>query len=142
MLEKANERIGDRGDLRLGDGSTLPYPAGQFDLVTTSMVLHEVPEGEREAFLTEMARVAKSEGRLLITDFRFGSLRGWKGRVIRMVSNVIERISGHYSGYLSFKASGGVPGVVASAGLSIEHTKIVAGGNLAIWVIRSGANRG
>jgi ubiquinone/menaquinone biosynthesis C-methylase UbiE len=141
MLEKAEARIGDRGELRLGDGSTLPYPEGHFDLVTTSMVLHEVPAGEREAFVAEMARVAKPEGRLLITDFRFGSLRGLKGRMMRRVSAMIERFSGHYSGYLSFKAGGGVSKVVASAGLSIERTKIVGGGNLAIWVIRPGANR-
>jgi ubiquinone/menaquinone biosynthesis C-methylase UbiE len=136
MLEKAKERIGDRGELRLVDGKRLPYPKGHFDLVATSMVLHEIPEGERETFVTEMARVAKPGGRLMVIDFRFGSLRGWKGRVIRIVSGVIERLSGHYSGYLSFKATGGVPGVVASAGLSIENTKIVGGGNLAIWVIR------
>lgn len=136
MLEKAEERVGDRGDLRLGNGSTLPYPDGNFDLVTTSMVLHEVPEEARAAFVAEMARVARPDGRLMVTDFRFGSLRGWKGRVTRTVSAVIERFSGHYSGYLSFKAGGGVSAVVASVGLDVEHSKIVAGGNLAIWVIR------
>lgn len=137
MLEKARSRVGDRADLRLGDGDSLPFSEEQFDLVTTSMVLHEVPEGEREAFVVEMARVSKPEGRLLITDFRFGSLRGWKGPAMRVVSQAIERVSGHYSSYLSFRSSGGVPAVVESAGLVIDEAKIVAGGNLAIFVIRS-----
>jgi hypothetical protein len=51
------------------------------------------------------------------------------------LSGVVERFSGHYSGYRSFKASGGVPGVVGEAGFAIEREKIVAGGNLAIYVV-------
>jgi hypothetical protein len=74
-----------------------------------------------EAFVAEMARVAKPEGRMLLIDFRFGQLRGWKGPTLRALSGVIERFSGHHSGYRSFKASGGVPGVVGRAGLTIER---------------------
>ncbi len=135
MLERATARLGDRAELHLTDGDTLPFDRGRFDLVTTSMVLHEVPADARAALVTEMARVAKPDGRLLLIDFRFGSLRGWKGPTLRALSAVIERFSGHYSGYRSFKASGGVPGVVSEAGLDIERQKIVAGGNVAIYVV-------
>ncbi len=48
---------------------------------------------------------------------------------------VIERFSGHYSGYRSFKAVGGVPGLAEKAGLSVDREKIVAGGNVAIYVV-------
>lgn len=135
MLEKATARLGDRAELHLTGGDTLPFDGGRFDLVTTSMVLHEVPADARTALVTEMARVAKPDSRLLLIDFRFGSLRGWKGPTLRALSAVIERFSGHYSGYRSFKASGGVPGVVGEAGLGIEREKIVAGGNVAIYVV-------
>jgi ubiquinone/menaquinone biosynthesis C-methylase UbiE len=135
MLEKATTRLGDRAELHLTDGDTLPFDGDRFDLVTTAMVLHEVPTYARTALIAEMARVAKSNGRLLFIDFRFGSLKGWKGPTLRGLSEVIERFSGHYSGYRSFKYSGGVPGVVDEAGLAVEREKIVAGGNVAIYVV-------
>lgn len=141
MLDRAEARVGDRGDLHLSDGDSLPFPEGHFDLVTTSLVLHEVEEENRQSFIAEMARVAKPEGRMMVTDFRFGSMRGWKGPVVRAVSRMIESISGHYSSYLSFRAGGGVPAVIDSAGLDLEREKIVAGGNLAVYVVRPGVNR-
>lgn len=137
MLEQAKARFGDRAETHLTDGATLPFDPDRFDMVTTSMVLHEVPAEARAALVAEMIRVAKSDGRLLLIDFRFGSLRGWKGRTLRAVSAVIERFSGHYSGYRSFKSSGGVPGLMGKAGLDIEREKIVAGGNVAIYVVMS-----
>lgn len=135
MLEKATARLGDRAELHITDGDILPFDGGSFDLVTTSMVLHEVPADARAALVTEMARVARPDGRLLFVDFRLGSLRGWKGPTLRALSSVVELFSGHYSGYRSFKTAGGVPGVVGAAGLGIEREKIVAGGNVAIYVV-------
>jgi len=135
MLERARARLGDRAALHLTDGDTLPFDGGRFDLVTTSMVLHEVAADARMALVAEMVRVARPDSRLLFIDFRFGSLRGWKGPMLRALSEVVERFSGHYSGYRSFKTSDGVPGVVGKAGLGIEREKIVAGGNVAIYVV-------
>lgn len=135
MLERARGRFGDRVDLRLADGGAIPFPDDGFDLVTTAMVLHEVPEDQRSRFVTEMARVAKPDGKLIVIDFRFDSLRGWRGPTMRAVSGVIERLSGHYSHYLSFRAAGGVPGVLAQTCLTITTEKIVAGGNVAIYVV-------
>ncbi|HSM01277.1 MAG TPA: class I SAM-dependent methyltransferase [Acidimicrobiia bacterium] len=135
MLDRAAARLGDRAELHLTDGDDLPFEDSRFDLVTTSMVLHEIPPGAREAFVAEMSRVAKPQGRMLFVDFRFGQLRGWKGPTLRALSWVMERFSGHYSGYQSFKSSGGVPWVVARVGLTIEREKIVAGGNVAIYEV-------
>lgn len=135
MLAKAAERLGDRAELHLSDGGALPFDSGRFDLVMTSMVLHEVPAKGRLALVEEMARVAGPHGRLLVIDFRFGSLRGWRGPAFRALSVVTERLSGHYSGYRSFKAGGGVPGLLGPAGLSVDREKIVAGGNVAIYVV-------
>lgn len=135
MLKKAAARLGDRAELHLVDSDTLPFDGGRFDVVTASMVLHEVPAEARTALVAEMARVAKSDGRLLCVDFHFGSLRGWKGPTLRVLSWLIERFSGHYAGYRSYQAAGGVPGVVVEAGLGIEREKIVAGGNVGIYVV-------
>ncbi len=135
MLERATARFGDRVELHLTDGDILPFDGDRFDLVTTSMVLHEVPAEARTRFVAQMARVAKPDGRLLLIDFRFGSLRGWRGPVFRGLAELVERFSGHHSGYRSFKESGGVPVVLSEAGLGIDREKIVAGGNMAIYVV-------
>lgn len=137
MLAKAAARLGDRAQLHLGDGETLPFETGRFDLVTTSMVLHEVPAPARASFVAEMARVSKPRGRMLLVDFRFGPMRGWKGPTLRAVSWIVERFSGHFSGYQSFKAAGGVPHIVDSIGLTIQREKIVAGGNIAIYLVET-----
>jgi ubiquinone/menaquinone biosynthesis C-methylase UbiE len=135
MLERASDRLGDAAELHLTDGSALPFATDRFDLVTLSMVLHEIPAPSRAAAVREMARVAKPNGRLLFVDFRFGSLRGWQGPAFRTISRIVERFSGHYAGFRSFKALGGVPAVVDDAGLTVEREKIVAGGNMAIYVV-------
>jgi ubiquinone/menaquinone biosynthesis C-methylase UbiE len=135
MLEQAASRLGDRAELHLTEGDSLPFEGGRFDLVTSTMVVHELPEEAREAFVVEMGRVAKPDGRLLLVDFRFGSRRGWKGPVLRWSNWLIERLSGHYAGYRSFKAAGGIPSVALGAGLDIEREKIVAGGNVALYVV-------
>lgn len=137
MLEQAGARLGERANLHLmAAGDPLPSADNQFDLTITTLVLHEVPAEERRAFLIEMARVTRPEGRMLVVDFRFGSLRGWRGPVLRVATPLMERLSRHYSGYRSFKAGGGVPAVVGETDLRIESEKIVAGGNMAIYELR------
>jgi ubiquinone/menaquinone biosynthesis C-methylase UbiE len=137
MLRQAAARLGDRAGLHLlAAGDPLPADDDHFDLSVTSMVLHEVPEEARQAFLSEMARVTKAEGRMLVIDFRFGSLRGWRGPALRLATAVMERLSGHYSGYRSYKAGGGVPAIAAAADLEVEREKVVGGGNMALYVVK------
>jgi ubiquinone/menaquinone biosynthesis C-methylase UbiE len=136
MLVQAAARLGERADLHLiAAGGPLPTTDDQFDLAVTSMVLHEVPEEDRREFLLEMSRVTKPAGRVLLVDFRFGSLRGWRGPLLRAATATMERFAGHYSGYRSFKAAGGVPAALDEADLYMEHEKIVAGGNVGIYVV-------
>jgi ubiquinone/menaquinone biosynthesis C-methylase UbiE len=101
------------------------------------MVVHGVPLEDRSALLAEMARVAKPDGQILLTDFRFGTLRGWRGPFYKGVSEVIERFSGHHTGYRSFKGAGGIPGLAEGSGFTIAREKIVAGGNMAVYVVSS-----
>ncbi|MEU5980136.1 methyltransferase domain-containing protein [Streptomyces sp. NPDC047315] len=53
-----------------GVAEELPYEDGAFDLVITSLAFHHVPEDRRERALTEMHRVLRPGGRLVIADFR------------------------------------------------------------------------
>ncbi|MEJ7697328.1 MAG: methyltransferase domain-containing protein [Candidatus Limnocylindrales bacterium] len=45
--------------LELGDGRSLPYPDGSFDIAHTSLVLHHLAPAEVDLLLREMARVVR-----------------------------------------------------------------------------------
>lgn len=134
MLDRARKRLGTQADLRLATGEDLPFTDDTFDLVTISLVIHEVPETSRRAVLDEMTRVLRSGGHALIVDYRFGSLRGLRGRLVKALSVAIERIGGHWDGFRSFRRAGGFPGLAASNGIGISTEKIVAGGAMAVYV--------
>ena len=72
MLARARLRLGDRADLRHGDAAHLPFPDASFDLVTATLMLHELTEETRDAVVREVLRVLAPDGRLLVTDFHTG----------------------------------------------------------------------
>lgn len=43
---------------------------GSFDVVTSTLAVHHIPEAQRPAAFTEMYRVTRPGGRLLVADFR------------------------------------------------------------------------
>lgn len=137
MLEQASARLGDRVDLELGDATTLPYRDSSFDFVSTSLFLHALDSESRAAALSEIARVVRPSGFVLIIDYRAGALRT-KGYITRSLSTVAERVAGrdHYRNWRAFLKSGGVATALPRVGLSVEREKIVAGGNLAVWLLR------
>lgn len=138
MLEQASARLGDRADLELGDATALPHSDSAFDLVFTSLFLHELEPDVRAAALSEMARVAKPGGRVLIIDYNSGTLKT-KGYLMRSVSTVAERIAGtdHYRNWRGFLRSGGIPAMAAPAGLRTEREKVVSGGNMGLWLLEA-----
>jgi demethylmenaquinone methyltransferase/2-methoxy-6-polyprenyl-1,4-benzoquinol methylase len=138
MLEQASARLGERADLELGDATALPHSDSSFDLVFTSLFLHELEESARVAAISEMARVVKPDGRILVIDYYVGSLR-LKGYLTRSVSTVAERIAGgdHYRNWRDFLGSGGIATMAPKAGLRIKSEKVVAGGNMALWLLET-----
>ncbi len=135
MLEQARSRIADRADLVLGDATALPFDDGSFDLVFTSLFLHELEPDTRGRVLDEMVRVVDPEGRMLVIDYRDGSLR-LKGRMWRAISTIAERVAGsdHYRNWRTYLRSGGIEAMVP-AGAAVNKSKIVSGGNLMILLI-------
>ncbi len=62
------KRAGIEIGFRVGVIESLPYPDGAFDAVTSSLMMHHLPEQLQVKGLAEIRRVLKPGGRLLIAD--------------------------------------------------------------------------
>ncbi len=135
MLARARERLGSAADLRLADAQRIPFEPATFDVVTATLVLHELRPPEREAVGKEMARVLTDSGQLLVIDFCPGPLRGLKGWGLRAFSVLAELTARHLQRSRTFLAEGGVPRLAESLGMEVQHTKSLAGGNMAVYIL-------
>jgi len=67
----ALEGVAQRVELHTADMRQLPFDDGSFDVVVSSLAIHNVPgAGERARALREAARVLKKGGKLAIADVR------------------------------------------------------------------------
>lgn len=65
------EGVADRIDLHTGDITRLPFADSTFDLVISSLVLHNIPSAAgRRAAIDEAVRVLRPGGRLAIADLQ------------------------------------------------------------------------
>jgi arsenite methyltransferase len=65
------EGVGDRVDIETGDMRALPFPDGTFDLVVSSLAIHNInSDADRAQAIAEAWRVLKPSGRLAIADIR------------------------------------------------------------------------
>lgn len=73
-VTRANARaagVGERIELRTGDMTNLPFADAEFDVVVSSLAIHNIPDPEgRAKAIAEAARVLKPGGKLAVADFR------------------------------------------------------------------------
>ena len=89
MLGIARDRaatLGRDADLRLGDAQDLHFPDESFDTVLCALGLCAIPDDRRA--VTEMARVLRPGGRLLLVDHVAAT-----ARALRAVQWLYERVS-------------------------------------------------
>src|SRR5215475_4685204 len=65
------EGVADKVEVHTGDARKLPFDDASFDVVLSSMALHNIYNaGERQTAVREIARVLEPDGRVLIVDVR------------------------------------------------------------------------
>lgn len=138
MLDRARQRLGAEAHLHLGSAADLPFDDDFFDQILASMVLHEMPHDTRLAVIGEVRRVLRPDGHLLVVEFT-PTPQTTSGRIFRAISWPIERVAGaeHFSEFRRFVDMGGFPAVAELAGLEIESSRLLAGGNTAIYIAAS-----
>ena len=63
--------VAERIHLHTGDMRELPFPDGSFDLVVSSLAIHNVPDrAGRDRAIEEIFRAVKPGGRILVADFQ------------------------------------------------------------------------
>ena len=95
MLAQARRRaqeLGIRIQLREGDVEALPFAARSFDSVVCTLVLCSVPSVD--VALTEMARVLRPGGSLLLVDHVVSS-----APPVRVAQRAIEAVTGRHGEY-------------------------------------------
>jgi len=139
MLQVARNRLGESANLYMGDASNMPYPDKEFDLIIMSTVLHEMPRAVRSAVINEAKRTLREDGRILLIDFHPGPIRPLKGWLYKSIITLIEFAAGgeNFKNYRDFIADKGLPALVSAHGLSIDKEKIVSGGNIALFLLRT-----
>ncbi len=70
----AAEGVLDRVELHTGDMRQLPFADASFDVVLSSLAIHNVPDAAgRAKAVAEIARVVKPGGRVLVADIRYAA---------------------------------------------------------------------
>jgi len=137
MLGIARERLGETAQLDLGDATDMPYEDGKFHLVISMLSLHEMSPQTRSGVLTEIKRVTKPDGRILLIDFHPGPyqpLQGWVSKTIILFSEVAAGRE-HFRNYRQFMKTKGLSTLLSGHQMNIEKQSILAGGTFAVCLV-------
>jgi len=121
---------------QLADAANLPFPDGYFDYATVSFGLHDKVKPVRYQIISEMKRVVKQNGALILVDFQVPLPRNaWA-----VFARAIEFLAGgsHYQGFKDYLANGGLEDILKNHALWEEcRTDLNSGLIMAAKVVSS-----
>lgn len=138
MIKVARKKLGEKVSLIVGSATKTEFKPHSFDLITCSLILHEVSDVVRIEILTEAKRILQNDGRIILIDYHPGPIEKFEGIYSKLVIRFFEFLAGgdHHKNYLQFVKKGGLPRLIGKAGLKIENQRITGGGNFGIFVLR------
>lgn len=138
MLRVARTNLGNQATLTMGDAVCMPYPERTFDLVISSLFIHQINPGNRTAVLEEAVRVLQPDGQILLVDFHTQDRKTIKGNLTYAFIALVELFAGweHFSNSRDFLAQGGISPLAADLGLKNRKTIVVGNGNLGIYLLQ------
>src|SRR5262245_47825362 len=90
LRNAALEGVDDRVAIETGDMRALPFPDASFDLVVSSLAIHNIrPNARRRQAVAEAFRVVKPGGRIVIADIRATST--YEDALRRLGASNLER---------------------------------------------------
>ena len=137
MLDMARARLGDSARLESGDATSMPYEDRKFDLIISKLSLHEMSPQTRSGVLSEMKRVLRDDGHILLIDFHPGPyqpLQGWMSKVLIFFIELTAGVE-HFKNYRQFMATKGFSTLVTQNDLEVEKQNILGGGTFAICLV-------
>lgn len=137
MLQVAKSKLGDQAVLSMGDALNLPCPDGEFDLVVSSLFIHQLNPDLRPVMLQEAVRVIKPGGQILIIDFHNQDGNAFLGKLTYAFIRCIEFFAGweHFSNSRDFLSRGGLPRLAQDLGLIIRKSVLAGNGNLGVYLL-------
>lgn len=138
MLSVAVERLGKKADLIQADATEMPYGSDSFDLILSMLVLHEMDDDVRSLVLSEMERVIKTDGRVLLIDYHAGKPMKFNGWFSKKVIVLTEFLAGrkHFRNFRHFMSIGGLPALIERSQFVTEKNKIVGNNTMALYLLR------
>jgi|WetSurMetagenome_2_1015567.scaffolds.fasta_scaffold150185_2 ubiquinone/menaquinone biosynthesis C-methylase UbiE len=111
---------------QLADAASLPFPDGCFDYASVTLGLHDKEKPVRDQVVSEMKRVVRRDGALVLVDFSVPL----PGNFWAVFARVIEFFAGgaHYLGFKNYCATGGMPEIMKNHGLRAERTVYLKNG--------------
>ena len=114
---------------QLADATDIPFPDDFFDYASVSFGLHDKEKPIRYQIISEMKRIIKQDGALILIDFQVPLPRNaWA-----VFARVIEFLAGgsHYRGFKDYLASGGLEDILKNHGLREECRTYLKSGLIA-----------
>ena len=114
---------------QLADAANLPFQDSCFDYASISFGLHDKEKPIRYKIISEMKRIVKKDGALILIDFQVPLPRN----VWAVFARVIEFFAGgsHYRGFKDYLANGGLEDILKNHGLQEECRTYLKSGLIA-----------
>jgi ubiquinone/menaquinone biosynthesis C-methylase UbiE len=104
---------------QLADATSLPFPDSYFSYASISLGLHDKEKDIRYQIISEMKRVIKQDGALILIDYQVPLPRNVWGMSARAIEYFVG--GSHYQSFKDYIAYGGLEDILKNHGLQEKY---------------------